>query len=90
MSVRVQVILEDTEAEEFRSQAKRTGRSLSGWLREAGRKQLAEESRRGALDDPEALRAFFAECADREEGREPDWPEHKRVILGGMQEAAER
>jgi len=35
MSLRVQVILEETEAEKFRSQAKKESKSLSAWLREA-------------------------------------------------------
>ena len=40
MSVRVQVMLEEDEAARFRSQSMKESKSLSAWLRDAGRKML--------------------------------------------------
>ncbi len=84
MSIRVQVILDDEEATRFRSQAKRESRSLSAWLREAGRKMLEENQNRNSLTDPQSLRSFFEECNAREKGKEPDWEEQKELILEGF------
>jgi len=84
MSVRVQVILDEEEAAKFRSQAVRESKSLSAWLRDAGRKML-EASGQRRLNSPESLKAFFEECRGRERGTEPDWIEHKAMILKGFQ-----
>ena len=84
MSVRVQVILDEGEAAKFRSQAARESKSLSAWLRDAGRKML-EASEQRPLNDPESLKAFFEKCRGREKGTEPDWIEHKATILKGFQ-----
>jgi plasmid stability protein len=84
MSVRVQVILDEKEAAKFRSQAARESKSLSAWLRDAGRRML-EASEHRPLNDPESLKAFFEKCRDREKGTEPDWIEHKAAILKGFQ-----
>ena len=84
MAVRVQVILDETDAAEFRRQARRQSCSLSGWLREAGRKELARCREVPGLQSPEALGAFFAGCDALEAGIEPDWESHKEAILGGM------
>ena len=85
MSVRVQVILDDIEAARFKSQAKKESKSLSAWLGEAGRKMLEENQKRNALTDPQALESFFEDCNSRETGREPDWDDHKELILEGFQ-----
>ncbi len=80
MSNRVQVIISDEDREAFRRQAERDGLSLSAWLREAGRRRLAEAAA-PAIDTVEELRTFFRECADREgDSSEPDWPQHLEVI----------
>ena len=39
------------------------------------------------MADPEGLRAFFAKCKEKEQGKEPDWDEHKRPITQGMRDA---
>jgi hypothetical protein len=83
MSVRVQVILDEEEAAKFKSQAQKESKSLSGWLRDAGRKVL-EASRHKSLTDPKSLENFFARCKKREKGTEPDWTEHKAAILKGF------
>jgi len=79
MSTRVQVVMDEMEREAFRQAASREGLSLSDWLRRAARDRL------GAASPPEVssveqLRAFFADCDRREQGREPDWREHREVI----------
>lgn len=84
MAVRVQVILDEKDAAEFRRQARRQSCSLSGWLREAGRKELGRCREAVGLQSAEALQAFFAGCDAREAGVEPDWESHKQAILDGM------
>jgi hypothetical protein len=84
MSVRVQVILQEDEAARFRSQAMKESKSLSAWLRDAGKKMLDTDQQRQPLTDPTALKSFFQKCSEREKGTEPDWEEHKRLLLDGM------
>ncbi|HEV2851867.1 MAG TPA: ribbon-helix-helix protein, CopG family [Thermoanaerobaculia bacterium] len=77
MATRVQVILEDEEKELFQHRARAEGLSLSAWLRRAGREFLRKQKKtatRADLDD------FFKACDAREQGTEPDWEEHLRVI----------
>ncbi|MBW1732057.1 MAG: hypothetical protein JRH08_14045 [Deltaproteobacteria bacterium] len=84
MSVRIQVILEEKEAARFRAKAAKESKSLSAWLRDAGRKML-EMEKNAQLTDEEALRAFFQKSNEREkEGTESDWEEHKKMILDGF------
>jgi hypothetical protein len=83
VSVRVQVIIDEAELSRFRSRARKESKSLSAWLRDAGRARLAAEGQRRLLDDASALRDFFRACDRREgEGVEPDWDEHKAVLAG--------
>ena len=84
MSQRVQVILDDKEATEFKAQAVKEAKSLSAWLREAGLKMLEERKQWRPLSDSNALKRFFTQCNNREKGREPDWEEHKKLILDGF------
>ena len=84
MSLRVQVILDQKEATKFRSQALKESKSLSAWLREAGRKMLEMKGQSQPLTDPSALTAFFKKCREREKGQEPEWEDHKRIILEGF------
>ncbi len=84
MSVRVQVILDEKEAARFRSQAVKEAKSLSAWLREAGRQALDSRRNRRALSGPAELKEFFDQCRKGEAGREPDWDEHKEIILKGF------
>ena len=60
--------------------ARRHGMSLSAWLRDAGREKAAAGEFEERIRSKEALRNFFAECDQRERGREPDWEEHREVI----------
>ena len=85
MSVRVQVILDEKDAARFRSQARKESKSLSGWLRDAGRKMVDQRRDSGALTDSRSLKGFFQRCNEREHGAEPEWEEHKRIILEGLQ-----
>lgn len=83
---RIQVLTDDAEREAFRAQAKREGRSLSDWLREAGLERL-RRSAPAALDDADALDAFFDEIDQRHardaEGAEEDWSTTKARIAAG-------
>jgi hypothetical protein len=81
MATRIQVVVDEVEREAFRAQAEREGVSLSAWLREAGRRRL--EAERPRLDTVEKLQAFFDSLPDQE-GVEPDWEDHKRVIEQSM------
>jgi len=85
MSVRIQVILKETEAARFKSQAHKEGKSTSAWLRDAGRKAIERSQQGLSLKDPESLAAFFERRNEKERGQEPDWPEHKRLVLESMQ-----
>lgn len=82
MSLRVQVILEEGEALKFRTQALKESKSLSAWLRDAGKKMLETEAT-APLADEESLKRFFNSCPEREGGEEPDWGDHKRTIQKG-------
>jgi len=79
MTERIHLVVDREEKERFRRLASREGRSLSDWLREAARARAATTAESG-LKDPESLRAFFAACDRREQGREPDWTSHREVI----------
>jgi hypothetical protein len=83
MSTRVQVILDQKEAAKFKSQALKESKSLSAWLREAGKKMLEANRRAQPLSDPASLKNFFKKCREREKGQEPEWEAYKGVILEG-------
>ena len=84
MSVRVQVILDEKEATRFKSQAMKESKSLSAWLRDAGKKMI-EANRQQRLTDPDSLKRFFQKCDEIGTGIEPDWEDHKKLILDGYQ-----
>jgi hypothetical protein len=79
MATRIQIVIDELEREEFRRAAAREGLSMSDWLRRAARDRLASTAAR-MLSSVDELRAFFAECDEREVGVEPDWQEHREVI----------
>jgi hypothetical protein len=79
MATRIQVVLGEEEREKFRRQAENEGLSLSAWLRRAGRERLAAQQRRRITTTRE-LKAFFKTGDKREQGREPDWAQHREVI----------
>lgn len=85
MSVRVQVILDEEEATRFKSQAMKESKSLSAWLRDAGKKMIEINQQKQRLTDPDSLKQFFQKCDERENGVEPDWEDHKRLILDSYQ-----
>jgi hypothetical protein len=85
MSVRVQVILKEEEATRFKSQALKESKSLSAWLRDAGNKMIEVSREQRRLTDPDSLKRFFQKCNQLESGIEPDWEDHKRLILDSYQ-----
>ncbi len=85
MSIRVQIILDEQDVTRFKSQAKKESKSLSAWLRDAGRKMIELDGRQQRLTDPQSLKNFFRKCDEREKGVEPDWKDHKRLILDSYQ-----
>lgn len=80
MTARVQVLLEENEKEVFQRRARQEGLSLSAWLKEAGKERLRARTGAPRFETPDDLRAFFAACDAREEGREPDWEEHLAAL----------
>ena len=86
MAVRVQVNLEKEEAARFKTQARKEAKSLSSWLKEAGRQILEIRGRGRSLTEKDSLKRFFKECDQRESGKEPEWEEHKRLILQSFPE----
>ena len=76
---RVQVLLDPESRRLFQELATREGLSLSAWLRRAG-EERAERQRASPIRSVEDLEVFFQECAEREEGVEPDWEDHARTI----------
>jgi hypothetical protein len=81
MSVRLHVVVDESERDAFRAEAAHQGVSLSEWLRQAARDRLGR-SRPPRLRTRADLEAFFAEIDQRhsEDGPEPDWDEHLKVI----------
>ena len=85
MSVRVQVILDEEEMTRFKSQAMKESKSLSAWLRDAVKKMIELNWQQQRLTDLDTLKGFFRKCDERENGAEPDWEDHKRLILDSYQ-----
>lgn len=83
MSKRIQVILDEAEALQFKTQARKEGKSVSSWLREAGKKVLELNNEERKLKDPASLKAFFHKINNKKEGTEPDWEEHKKLLSEG-------
>ena len=80
MVSRVHVLLDDAEKARYRAQAAREGKSLGAWLRAAAEDRLRAAAMHRDLRTRGSLEQFFAECDERESGREPDWDEHREVI----------
>jgi len=85
MSVRIQVILDEKEATRFKSQAVKESKSLSAWLRDAGKKMIELNRQQQRLTDPDSLKQFFRQCDQEGNGVEPDWEDHKKLILDSYQ-----
>jgi hypothetical protein len=80
MTERIHIVVGRAEKERYRRLAAREGRTLSEWLRAAAQEKLAAAEACPGLGDAESLRAFFAACDEQEQGSEPDWAAHLRVI----------
>jgi hypothetical protein len=88
MTERIHIVLDRLEKERFRQLAEREGKSLSEWLRDVARARADAESAIERIDTRAQLDGFFAACDEREHGREPDWDEHLKVILGSIGKGA--
>ena len=84
MAQRIHLVVGSTEKERWRRLAERQGKSLSEWIRDLARAEAEAATTPRPLDTPEDLERFFAECDAREQGREPDWEEHLRVIADSV------
>jgi len=80
MTQRVQVILSDEEVALLKRQAAVEDLSLSAWLRKAATERLARVNEKKRIQSLNELREFFKGCDAREQGQEPDWEEHRRLI----------
>ena len=78
---RVQLVMPDDDRDSYVDQARREGKSLSEWLREAARERLESRRKARRFQSAEDIRAFFRRC-DQLEGpeTEPDWSEHLQTI----------
>jgi hypothetical protein len=83
VSQKIQVVLDEEMAARFKRQASKEAKSLSGWLRDAGTKVLAEANAQRRLSNVKNLTDFFAKINRSRKGREPDWEEHKVLIAEG-------
>jgi hypothetical protein len=80
MPTRIQVVIDEMERELFRREARKEGKSLSTWLREAGQKRLSARESTRRITSVKQLRAFFKQCDAQEKEHEPDWQEHLAVL----------
>ena len=79
MTSRIHLVLAEEEKALLERAARKEGKSLSAWLREAAREKLGN-SGPPSLSTVHELKAFFAGCDGSEEGREPDWEAHRAVM----------
>lgn len=77
---RIHFVVRETAKASYQDQARREGKSLGQWLREAAAEKLAQARPRKLT--VEELREFAARCDARHPpgAREPDWPEVKRRV----------
>ena len=77
---RIHFVVKETAKMAYQAQARREGKSLGEWLREAADEKLAAV--RPQKFTVEELREFAARCDARHPpgARELDWPEIKRII----------
>lgn len=78
---RIHFIVKETAKMRYQDQARREGKSLGEWFREAAEEKLA--SARPRRFTVEELREFAAKCdAMHPPGeREPDWEEIKKILV---------
>ena len=89
MVARIHLIVGERERDAFRAGAAAAGVTLSEWLREAARAQLAKghPERIASVDD---LDRFFQACGEVEDGTEPEWSEHLAVMERSRRGRGER
>lgn len=80
MTARIQVVIDTDEKLRFHLAARQEGMSVSAWLKECARRRLEEQAGVRRLDTRAKLREFFEACDRIEEGEEPDWSDHERII----------
>ena len=85
MTSRIHLVLAEEEKALLERAAKREGKSLSAWLREAAREKL-EGSGPPSLSTVDELKDFFEGCDQGEEGQEPDWSAHRAVMDASRRE----
>jgi hypothetical protein len=88
MAERVQVILKPEEKLRLQRQAEREGTSLSAWLRRVALERLAQTAEKARIESAAQLRRFWKQCAEIEEGREPDWEQQREVIARSRRSGA--
>ncbi|MDE0072935.1 MAG: hypothetical protein OXR82_04885 [Gammaproteobacteria bacterium] len=78
---RIHFVVKETAKMAYQTQARREGKSLGEWLREAAEEKLA--TARPRKFTVEELREFAARCDARHPpgARELDWPEIKKIIV---------
>ncbi len=78
---RIHFIVKETAKMRYQDQARREGKSLGEWFREAADEKLA--SARPRRFTVEELREFAAKCDAMHPpgGREMDWEDMKRIIM---------
>ena len=93
MKTRIHIVLDQAEKARLSDAARRAGKSLSAWIRQAAREK-AEAADARALSTREDLERFFeqvdvweAESESQPESQpesppepEPDWEAHRQVI----------
>ncbi len=79
MATRIHLVLAEEEKARLEGAARREGMTLSAWIREAAREKLMD-SGPSSLASASELTSFFADCDQREMGRESDWDAHREVI----------
>lgn len=89
MSTRIHIPIDEADKARYRRQAAREGKSLAAWLREAAEDRLRAATEEVDLRSVRDLEGFFQACDEREEGPEPDWAEHERVIQRSRREGLE-
>ncbi|MCY4041935.1 MAG: hypothetical protein OXF72_11895 [Gammaproteobacteria bacterium] len=80
---RVQMVLKDGERARYIYHAKRDGKSLSAWLREAAQEKIDNQCTKRRLATPEDFDEFFRRCDEERmwHGQEPDWDDQKKLLL---------
>ena len=81
MKTRIHIVVDQAEKARFSDAARRVGKSLSEWIREAAREK-AEATDTRALSTREDLERFFEQVDvwESESESEPDWEAHREVI----------